>query len=999
MKLTALARELSEVTAHPAAGGDPVLTQVVYRAQDVSAGALFVAISGNRADGHDFIQEAEKNGAAAIIAERPVSTSLPLIRVADSRKALAEASAAFFGHPSGALTLVGITGTNGKTTTAHIVAHLLTRTGQATGMIGTLGYRFGGNAYPLPVTTPESRDLQSILRRMCDAGVTHVVMEVSSHAIDQYRIWGCQFDTGVFTNLSHDHLDYHGDMAAYWECKQRWFVDILPSPANRKTAVAVINTRDARGRALAADLRSRHPSLRVLSVNGSADADVAASGAVFRQNGLTAAVETPAGAIALSCPLVGQYNLDNVMSAVGVGCALGIAPQIMEAALAGTPQVPGRLEAVPISGERFVFVDYAHTPDALENVLAALRAVTDKRLICVFGCGGDRDRAKRPIMGAIAGRLADLSVITSDNPRTESTATIIDHIEAGMRAGAPHRYLPWTLSGGFSTHGYVIEPNRRAAIGLALSAMQTGDVLLVAGKGHETYQVIGTHTIDFDDRHALSEALSAPSDPKPLNPDRPLPWTGERLLEAMGGEWVSASAHPSTYDKIVTDTRVLSGGECFLALRGETHDGHDFIPVALAGGARALVIAGHRSDAVKAILSRQPDMDVIAVEDPLVALGRLAAYHRVRTGTPVVAITGSNGKTTTRAMTEAVAAQKYDTLATQGNLNNEIGLPLTLLNATPRHDWAVLELGMNHAGEIRRLAAICAPAVGVITNIGPAHLEFLGTLEGVMHAKGELLEAMAADAMAVLNGDDPFSAALAKKCDCPVTTVGLAPGNTVRATEIRTTTTGIAFTLRMPEAAVPVQLPVFGRFMIPNALAAAAVGRHLAITPEAIATGLASYTPVGSRMRRMPLANGAMLIDDAYNANPASMAAAIATLGEMAGSAPTHLVVGDMRELGEQADALHRVMGSQAADAGITWLYTTGEHANAVADGAIAAGMPKSRIVVGSRPDLLEALCRQAAPGCWILLKGSRAMGMERMIPGISDCCGGAAAQDNGERR
>ncbi|MFH1980777.1 MAG: UDP-N-acetylmuramoyl-L-alanyl-D-glutamate--2,6-diaminopimelate ligase [Pseudomonadota bacterium] len=999
MKLSELVRQLSEVVSRPATGGDPDICQVTYRSQEVAQGALFVAVAGTRANGHDFIRDAEKKGAAAIIAEKPVQTSVPLVVVTDSRKALAEAAAAFYEDPSGALTLVGITGTNGKTTTAHIVEHLLARAGHVTGVIGTLGYRFGGASYPLPVTTPESRDLQKILRRMLDAGVTHVVMEVSSHAIDQHRIWRCRFDVGIFTNLSHDHLDYHGDMAAYWECKKQWFTDILTATTNRKSATAVINTRDKRGRELAADLRGRRPAPRLLTVDRASGADVVGSGAIFRQDGLTAAIDTPAGPITLSCPLVGGHNLDNVMGAIGAACALGIAPEVIAAALTDTPQVPGRLEAVRATDERFVFVDYAHTPDALENVLTTLRAVADKRLICVFGCGGDRDRGKRAVMGAIAGRLADLSVITADNPRTESTAAILDDIAAGMRTITAHRYLPWTPPDGFTRPGYLIEPNRLAAIQLALAAMRAGDVLLIAGKGHETYQIIGSHTIAFDDRQAAIQSLAAPAVPAPQDPDRPLPWTGDRLLEAVGGAWVQTSAQQAQTARISTDTRTLSSTDCFLALHGETHDGHDFIPAALAAGVTSIIFAAQRTDEITALLRRHPAVDAIAVESPLVALGRLAAYHRVRTGTPVIAVTGSNGKTTTRAMMAAVVSQRFDTLATRGNLNNEIGLPLTLLEAAPRHAWAVLEMGMNHPGEIGRLAAICAPSVGVITNIGPAHLEFLGTLEGVMHAKGELLEAMAADAMAVLNGDDPFTEALIQKCACPVTTFGLGARNTVRAADVRSTTSGIAFTLVTPEATLPVQLPVFGRFMVPNALAAAAVGWHLGIAPEGIAAGLESFTPVGGRMRRMPLANGVTLIDDTYNANPGSMAAAIACLAEMAGGAATHLVIGDMRELGAASDALHRDMGRTAADCRIDCVYATGEHAAAVADGAVAGGMPRGQIATGDQSDLLEALCRRLTRGSWVLLKGSRAMGMEKMIAGISDRCGAAMIPDDGERR
>lgn len=997
MKLSALIRALSGLAASPPPQPDPSISDVAYRSGAVTAGALFVAIPGSRADGHDFVDDAVARGAAAVIVERPVPASVPQIRVADGRRALAEAAAAFYGHPSAELTLVGITGTNGKTTTVTILEHLLTAAGHATGVIGTLGYRFGGTAHPLPVTTPESRDLQEILRRMRDADVTHVVMEVSSHAIDQDRVWGCRFDVGGFTNLSHDHLDYHGDMAAYGACKQRWFIRNLSAQANGKPAAAVINTRDAWGDMLATRLRRDHPRRRVITVNRSSPADISAGSAAFRRDGLTASVVMPDGETPIGCPLVGAHNLDNVLGAVGVCHALGIPASVAAAALTTTPQVPGRLEAVPTADGKAVFVDYAHTPDALENVLATLRAVTGGRLLCVFGCGGDRDRDKRPVMGAIAGRLADLTVITADNPRTESTAAILDGIAEGIRPVCHGRFAPWAPPDTVTAPGFTIEPNRMAAIRIALGLMRAEDVLLIAGKGHETYQIIGTHTIAFDDRQAAIRAASPAAAAHCPAPDRPLPWTGDRILEATGGMRLQTATPGRSIPGVTTDTRRLAGGECFVALCGDTHDGHDFIPTAIDAGAGAVVMDAARADDFRPLLRRHPAVDVIAVENPQTALGRLAAYHRVRTGVPVAAVTGSNGKTSTRAMIAAVVSRAFETLATSGNLNNEIGLPLTLLQATPRHQWAVLEMGMNHAGEISRLAAIAAPAVGVVTNIGPAHLEFLGSLEGVMHAKGELLEALAPDALAVINGDDPFADALASKCACPVTTFGLAPRHTVRAADVTATDAGIAFTLMTPEGAAAVQLPVPGRFNVLNALAAAAVGRHLGIAPEAIAAGLAGFSPVGGRMRRVPMKNGVTLIDDSYNANPGSMAAAIASLSELAGGADTHLVMGDMRELGPQADTLHREIGQKAAACGISYLYATGDHAADAADGAAAGGMAAARIATGSQEQLLAVLSERLTAGGWVLLKGSRAMGMERMISGIADLCGGPVPTSGGK--
>lgn len=487
---------------------DPEIRSVHYRSQSVSPGGLFVAIPGHATDGHAFIGDALARGAAAVIAERPVDIGVPCVRVADSRRALARISACFYQHPSAALSLIGITGTNGKTTTTYLVEGMLMAAGGAPGVVGTINYRYAGKTFESPVTTPESLDLQRILAEMKHSGVTHVAMEVSSHAIDLSRVEGCEFDVAVFTNLTQDHLDYHGTMEKYWACKQRLFTEYLVDGSKKDKAVSVINVGNVHGRALFNLLRTSVPEHAVISYGITGESQVHPVDFVQDGSGIRGTIATPAGEFPFRSALVGQYNLENILCATGIGAALALPLSAIRAGIESLPCVPGRLEPVMNQTGRFIFVDYAHTPDALDNVLSALSALKkDARLVCVFGCGGDRDRAKRPLMGKIAAGQADVVIVTSDNPRTEVPERIIDEIIAGIRQQQLPLLTIADLAAGKKARGYVVEPDRKKAIRLGLMTSDAGDILLIAGKGHETYQILGTEKVAFDDREETLAAL------------------------------------------------------------------------------------------------------------------------------------------------------------------------------------------------------------------------------------------------------------------------------------------------------------------------------------------------------------------------------------------------------------------------------------------------------------------------------------------------------------
>jgi UDP-N-acetylmuramoyl-L-alanyl-D-glutamate--2,6-diaminopimelate ligase len=493
VKLSKLLEAIGKTGTEGAGAKDPDIGSIHYRAQDVRPGGLFVAVRGLTADGHDFIDQALDRGAVAAVTQRPVTAPGRIIVTENSRKALAALAARFYGDPAEAMVVIGITGTNGKTTTALLIESILTAAGFSTGVVGTIDYRYGGNTFANPMTTPESLDLQRILADMRNAGVSHVVMEVSSHALDLNRIHGCRIQLGVFTNLTQDHLDYHGTMENYWAAKKQLFSRHLHPRGNGPSGV--INCDDPRGGELVRELAGP-----VLTVGTGSDRDVAALDARHDRNGIRATLRIPAGPIGITSALVGPHNLSNILCAAGAGAALNLSPGDIRSGIEALPLVPGRLEPVSRGTGPFVYVDYAHTPDALEHVLTVLRKLTRGRLICVFGCGGDRDRTKRPIMGELAGRFADLAVITSDNPRSEPPLAIIGEIQKGIEQTHLKHLDPEAVIAATETTGHTTVPDRQKAIELALVAAGPRDTVLIAGKGHETYQVIGKTVRDFDDR-------------------------------------------------------------------------------------------------------------------------------------------------------------------------------------------------------------------------------------------------------------------------------------------------------------------------------------------------------------------------------------------------------------------------------------------------------------------------------------------------------------------
>ncbi len=875
----------------------------------VRAGDTFVAWPGTAHDARHHVANALAQGAAQCWVEQQGAEAFASCKDArvtciDHLQARAGAmTAEFYSHPSRDLSVIAVTGTNGKTSTAWWLAQAL-----AGGMVGTLGVGRIGNLRTTGLTTPDPVVLQGFFRELVDAGVTSCAIEASSIGIEEQRLNGTQIRVAVFTNFTQDHLDYHGSMEAYAAAKRKLF-------AWEGLQAAVINIDDSFGMQLAQALAATNLEVITVSCTHSEThpARLQARNIHYREGGLCFDVyEANQGNAlhSLQTALIGEYNVSNLLGVIGAMRALGMPlADAVQACRRLTP-VPGRMERV---GEQVV-IDYAHTPDALQHALQALQPLARQRggrLWCVFGCGGDRDAAKRPLMGAIAANHADCVVITSDNPRNESPQTIIDHIMAGI------------------TTTFIVEPNRAAAIDYAVRRSAARDIVLIAGKGHESTQEIAGVKYPFSDR---------------LHAQIP-------------------------YARVHTDTRTIQAGDLFVAIKGENYDGNAFLHEASARGAIAAIC---HPDAV------QPaGMVCFVVPDTRKALCQLAQDWRAKFAIPLIAVTGSNGKTTVTQMIASILAAAYPEgsahgsfLATQGNFNNDIGVALTLLRLRSGHRIAVVEMGMNHAGEIAGLAAMAQPTVALINNAQREHLEFMRTVEAVAEENGNVIHALNAQGVVVIPADDDY-------------------------TPLWRTMAGeravVTFAMDDYPQGYPYQLAIAGQHNRKNALAAAACTRAAGVEEAAIRQGLERFMPVKGRSRTLHI--GALtVIDDTYNANPDSVRAAIDVLADL--PAPRCLVLGDMGEVGADGVALHAEVGAYAQAKGIDRLLTVGDLARHASDafqgvhGALTGA--DTAVYCASMDELIEKVIQvftvfnkahQTLPAQGsILVKGSRFMRMERVI-------------------
>lgn len=495
MKLLAILAELvRQLPDYQLVGSidDIEITGVAYDSRRVEAGNLFVCIPGYRYDGHSFAQQAVAAGAYALVVERElIGLAVPQIVVGDARESMGLIAAAFWGYPSRSLRIIGVTGTNGKTTTTYLVKSVLEEAGYKVGLVGTIKNLIGDQEVEAARTTPESSDLQALFAQMLQAGVSHVVMEVSSHAVSLKRISGTEFDTGIFTNITQDHLDFHKNFDNYLLAKAQFFARIGQDAVKAGAKTVVLNGDDHSSSRIA-----EYVHVPTLTYGIKEESDLRAGEILLSQKGIEYMAHTPSGTARLQLKLLGEFNVYNSLAAVGAGLAEGISLDIIVRALGKAVGVRGRAELVDEGQDFAVVVDYAHTPDGLENILRTARGFTKNRLSVVFGCGGDRDRTKRPLMGQVAGSYADYTIITSDNPRSEEPAAICEDIVPGLEETA-------------APGSYQVVVDRRQAIAQALANANPGDVVVIAGKGHEDYQIFKDKVIHFDDREEAAIILKS----------------------------------------------------------------------------------------------------------------------------------------------------------------------------------------------------------------------------------------------------------------------------------------------------------------------------------------------------------------------------------------------------------------------------------------------------------------------------------------------------------
>lgn len=972
MKLSDLIKECSLVSSDHLNAGlnggdthDPDIVHIASNSGNVKPKGLFIAVKGLISNGHDYIDQAFENGAAAVIAQSNPKNLDNVILVENSRKAMASIAANFYKNPSKKMTLVGITGTNGKTTTAWLLESIFKACGFSTGVIGTVNIRYSDKVIENPITTPDSIDLQKNLFKMEKAGVSHVIMEVSSHGLDLNRVDFCLFDAGIFTNLSQDHLDYHKNIDQYFKCKKTFFTRFL-GPNGKNSAPAILNIDDPKGKLLGNCL-----NYKTIKVSTKEKSDISAQKIKSNILGLSATICLPHGSFDFTSQLTGWFNMENILCAAGAAHALNVDPQHIQKGIENCSCIPGRLEKIDNTIDRFLFVDYAHTPDALESTLTTLKQNAPERIITVFGCGGDRDSSKRPVMGQIACKHSDTVIVTSDNPRTEHPEAIIDDIFKAINEFD-------------STALCIIEPDRKKALKKAIIVSKPEDIIIVAGKGHETYQITNNGIIDFDDRKELEKAAKDFA-----CQFKPIEWTGRDLAKALNTEPVVSNIKESqVFSGISTDSRIIKKNQVFLALKGENFDGHAFIKELIDKGIKGFIIESkffENLDEKTKKRCQSNNLIIFQTQNTLTALGQLARHQRLRSNVKLLAITGSSGKTTTRKIAENIFQTQFYTHATTKNFNNEIGLPLTLLNLSAAHEWAIVEMGMNHPGEISKLTETALPDIAMITNTADVHLEGLGNAENVAKAKAEIFKGLRKNSTALIYGDDSRRHILEKKARenkniKKIVFFGSGNGCEIQSKNIQKSSRKIKFSTKIKgvETALSINSPA--SFMVDNCLAAICAAQAAAISAENIKQGIKAFTPVSGRMHLYPLSDFISIIDDTYNANPDSMTKALATLQALSRGKNSIAILGDMLELGQESERLHRQIGHKTAQTDLSKLFLFGSQVKQIIKGAVEKGFLQSNIFHGTKDQIVQKVLEKTDTATWILVKGSRGMNMETVI-------------------
>lgn len=926
----------------------PLTTLLALAQESAAAGVVFDA--SLLADAESWVSRPLP---AALAAPMP---ALQLWPVEGLAKHAGHFAAAFYGHPSRQMSVVAVTGTNGKSSITQAHAAAWHELGEASAALGTLGPVVLGARWPsqhrllraagAALTTPDAVTLQACMRLMLDSGVRHLAIEASSIGLVQGRLQGTELKAVALASLGQDHLDFHKTLDAYDQAKALLF-GMAPGAV---IAPSIEPQRAERFRATAQAHGAKTIDLvqpKALGLLGLDDAKLPR--------------------------LLGQVNRENRAVLAGLLHHEGLRNERLQRAVSAYRLPEGRFEAIALPGTPRpmpqVWVDYAHTPDGLVAVCQAAREALalGGRLLLVFGCGGDRDADKRPRMAALAAELADTAIITNDNPRSEAPEDIAAQMLAGLR---PHHRQPWVIL------------DRARAIRAAIRAARNIDLVVIAGKGHEKTQTQQGTVLPFSDQAEARTRLAE--------------WLPPLALEAEGRPVESFAS--TCFTDICTDTRKLEAGALFLALRGETHDAHSHLAQAVQAGAQGLVVEVSEAEARTLLVAQGlPEaqaqrVPIWSVPSTLHALAGLAAQWRRQWPGQMAVVVGSNGKTTTKELLAAMAKTALGdahVCATQGNLNNQVGLPISLLRLTALHQMAIMEIGMNHPGEIAALAEAAAPDVVVMTNAQREHLEFMQNVAQCAEENGTALLALPTDkgrGLAVLPNDPEHG---------PIWLRQLA-GRPHREFATPEVLPGMPMVARIPPLTEPVRLQGMGLHFAENAAAAAMAADALGIPSLAIAEALESFEPVAGR-GRIHTVGSVRLVDDSYNANPDSMAAALNALSVAVAHNPDCLsvaVLGDMGELGAAAPAAHAEVVRQAIALKPTVLAFAGQ-----AFGAALRNNPSSvafsteLLHADGAAALLEPLCaavaalqaRHPSRPLFIWIKGSRFMRMESLIPPLLD--------------
>ena len=978
----------------------------------------FICIKGSIFDGHKFIPQAIDNGIKLIITEDCTQNiDVHQITVSNTRKVLARIASLYYEDPSQGLFLIGVTGTNGKTSIVRIIEQILRNEGLAVGSIGTLGYTINGQEYPLERTTPDITELHEILSDMRTQKVQYVVMEVSSHSLKLDRVYGLKFDLALFANLTREHLDFHPDMEDYYQSKK-----ILFDYLKKSGGFALINIDDQYGNRLFQETLGR--KISISEINGDIVYHIEKSDLVetrfLMEYGPRIRQELQADqnySTLVSTPLLGKHNAFNITAALAaVTLALKNIP-LQKAASFLPRAIKGRLQRVNNDHNISCFIDFAHTPDALNSVCKTIKEVlvqqnaklgeyTRKgRFIVVIGAGGDRDRGKRSEMTDTILQYADYAFITSDNPRSENPADIVTDMTGHLHPLAHY----WILL------------DRSEAISRAIGLTTERDVLLIAGKGHETYQVLSTGRIPFDDYQIALDAINkkfntpqnAENRVRDLKSKLPVsnlegysPATIElamalellqvRLLlernNDLNNYWSLNSQQTSTpenhnperinelreaglaehnqiFFNISTDTRTIKDHTLFFALKGENFDGHKYLAEALKNDHNwAVVDRDFDQDAVG--INSIDGQRLIRVQNVTDAYAMLAKKYRSLYYLPVIAITGSCGKTTTREYCHQVLSSEGESvLQNISNENNIIGVSKTLFRLSPTHRYAILELGSNHFGEIGHLADLTEPEIGIVTNVGPSHLEFFNDLEGVFQEKSSLLRRDLW--FGIINQDDEYLARLSGK----LFRITSKPDNSLDESLQRVQIEKISpdesrFIVNNFQYTIPSEL----EFNIKNAAFAVVLASKLGFDHDSIQKGLDRPLSLQDRME-IYRSKDRLIISDCYNANPTSMKVAIDHWQKTEPELPHIAILGDMLELGDQAEQYHHEIALYLKDTlaefiNVTQIITVGTLAK-----LICSDYHFSSVEELLSSELLSTIAKNAV----ILLKASHGIHLEKI--------------------